>query len=290
MPRTEPQVFGEPDQQGPGDERPVFGGADVVQGQYGGAAQKHAQIGGMTAVEETAGQPGPQRTEPGVGQAAQPGPGPPVVAGLADHAGDRGVQLAETRDGRDRRRTAHGPVRGPVRGPAGVQIPAGGLVNAGQRQRHGQGEQLVSAEGNVQQPAHQRDVRLQRVARLQGQRADGQRYGIGITGIDDRDRGAVPAGGDGLVSGAGRVDSQPRQPEPGELREDVPDRSRRVAGSLVRAASGIRSTGGFGSSGFGSSGREGARIGGPGHVQAGNHGPARRLLVATSDCPITDRA
>ena len=136
-------------------------------------------------MQERPARPGPQRAEPGVGQGSQPGPRLPVVAGFADHAGHRVVQVTEAGDG--------GALHTAGGGPAGVQIPAGRLVYPGQSQRQGQGEQFVSAEGDVQQPSYQGDVRLQRVARLRGQRADRQRRGIGIAGVDDRGREKLSA-------------------------------------------------------------------------------------------------
>ena len=73
--RPAAQVLGQPDEQRTGNERTVFGGTDVVDGQHDVAAEKFADVGGMTAVRETGPPPGPAGSRTGRRPGCAAGPG-----------------------------------------------------------------------------------------------------------------------------------------------------------------------------------------------------------------------
>ncbi|GAA3127017.1 hypothetical protein GCM10020001_055310 [Nonomuraea salmonea] len=170
-PGAHAQVLDDADDQRAHEERLVLVVGDVLDGEHDVAFEQAADVGGVAALEETPCGADAQGAQPQRDEALDVGLHLAAVADLLDDV--HGV-LLELFEGGDAGRDV-----GARHGAAGDDVPAGGLVDALQGQRHDLRERLLGVErGHEQRPDHV-DVGLDGVAGLGFERVDAERHAVG---------------------------------------------------------------------------------------------------------------
>ena len=225
---SQPQVLGQPDEDGAHQEGLVRVVSDVLNLEHDVLPQQGAEVDRVTALEEPAGRAEPQARQPDPDEPEHVVGDPLAIADLGDHT------LGGALEGGKRRVSRFTCARLAER-----QIPAGLLVRPCQGGAEHLRERLLGPERGDEQRPDQVRVRLQRKPVTAGVRGGFERVQPGrdrvrLAGPDPDDLGAWQPAGHQPVLGLGGLDDEPRDVPPCGGLEQGPDglrlaRARRAA-------------------------------------------------------------